>query len=60
MTGINFKEVAGARREGDPPSLYADPSKIKRELQWTAKHTNLDDIIASAWRWRKANPNGYQ
>src|SRR5207247_2941443 len=31
VTGVNFKEVPGARRQGDPPALYADASKIKRE-----------------------------
>jgi UDP-glucose 4-epimerase len=59
VTGIKFKEEVGERREGDPPSLYADPAKIKRELKWSAKHTKLDQIIESAWRWHKAHPDGY-
>jgi UDP-glucose 4-epimerase len=59
VTGVNFNEAAGPRREGDPPALYANPAKIKRELNWTAKHTDLDEIIESAWRWRKAHPKGY-
>ena len=59
MTGIKFKELPGARREGDPPSLYADPSMIMRELKWKAKHTDLEQIIAGAWRWRQKHPDGY-
>jgi UDP-glucose 4-epimerase len=49
----------GPRRPGDPPVLYANPEKIKRELGWTAKITDLDEIIASAWRWFVKNPKGY-
>jgi UDP-glucose 4-epimerase len=59
VTGIKFKEVMGARREGDPPSLYADPAKLQRELNWRASHTNLEKIIDSAWRWKQANRRGY-
>jgi len=59
VTGIIFKEVEGARREGDPPSLFADPAKLKRELGWSTSHTDLHGIIASAWRWRQAHPDGY-
>ncbi len=54
---INVKE--GARRPGDPPKIFADPSKIRRELGWTARITDLHEIIASAWRWMQANPEGY-
>lgn len=60
VTKINFKEVEGARREGDPPTLYADPAKIRTELKWSAQHTNLDGIIDSAWRWRQRHPHGYE
>lgn len=59
VSGVNFRAIDGERRAGDPPSLYADPAKIKRELNWSAKHQRLDDIVASAWRWHQQNPNGY-
>ena len=49
----------GDRRPGDPPTLYADPSKIKNELGWQAKHTDPQSMIASAARWHQANPTGY-
>jgi UDP-glucose 4-epimerase len=39
--------------------LYADPSKIKRELGWSAQTADLDEIVASAWAWMRAHPNGY-
>ena len=59
VSGVNFKAKDGERRAGDPPSLYADPAKIKRELNWSAKHQSLDAIVESAWRWHKQNPHGY-
>ena len=40
-------------------TLYADPGKIAREIGWKAKITNVDEIVASAWAWFKANPKGY-
>jgi UDP-glucose 4-epimerase len=59
VTGVNFKEVIGARRAGDPPSLYADPRKIRHELNWSASHSDLAAVIGTAWRWKKAYPSGY-
>jgi UDP-glucose 4-epimerase len=46
------------RRAGDVAAIYADPSKAKRELGWQAMH-DLDRMCEDAWRWQKANPNGY-
>jgi UDP-glucose 4-epimerase len=50
----------GPRRAGDPPRLFADPAKIKRELGWSAKITDLDEIIRSAWNWFQKHPDGYR
>jgi len=59
VTGVDFPVVEGERRPGDPPTLYADPSKIERELDWTADVRDIDTIIADAWRWKQAHPDGY-
>jgi UDP-glucose 4-epimerase len=59
VTGRQFGVKEGPRRPGDPPALYADPAKIRRELGWAAKITDLDQIIASAWRWFQKHPRGY-
>ncbi len=47
------------RRAGDPPRLFADASKIQRELGWHATITDIDEIVATAWQWFQAHPNGY-
>lgn len=59
VTGVDFPEVAGKRRPGDPPALYNNPAKLNEELRWTARHTGLEEIIESAWKWKQAHPDGY-
>lgn len=39
------------RRPGDPPMLVADASAAQRVLDFNAKWTDLDAIVASAWQW---------
>jgi UDP-glucose-4-epimerase GalE len=59
VTGHTIPARAVGRREGDPPELVADPSAAKRALGWEARHTDMREIIESAWRWHKAHPAGY-
>jgi UDP-glucose 4-epimerase len=59
VTGRDFAVKEGPRRAGDPPQLFADPRKIRSELSWQAKITDLDEIIASAWNWFQKHPRGY-
>lgn len=50
---------AAPRRAGDPPVMISSPDKIMRDLGWNPRHSELDNIIESAWRWRLAHTNGY-
>ena len=59
VSGVDFPAVEGARRAGDPPSLYARAEKIGEALGWRAAHQELESIIETAWRWRRAHPDGY-
>jgi UDP-glucose 4-epimerase len=59
VSGVDFTVVEADRRPGDPPQLYANADKVKAELGWEAKITDIDQIVASAWNWFKAHPNGY-
>ncbi len=47
------------RRPGDISTCYADPSKAKKELGWSAVR-GIDEMCADAWRWQSGNPNGYE
>ncbi|MBL8191897.1 MAG: UDP-glucose 4-epimerase GalE [Acidobacteria bacterium] len=59
VTGRRIPTEAAPRRAGDPPVLIASPDKIMRDLGWNPRHSELDRIIESAWRWHVAHPNGY-
>ncbi|MEM1330956.1 MAG: UDP-glucose 4-epimerase GalE [Planctomycetota bacterium] len=59
VTRRSVPHEIGARRSGDPPALYADASKIERELGFKARYTDLDEIVATAWSWFRRNPSGY-
>jgi len=47
------------RRPGDPAKLVASSAKIKAELGWQPRF-GIRDILASAWRFHKAHPDGYR
>jgi UDP-glucose 4-epimerase len=51
VTGIVFPVIEGKKREGDPPILTADSTKIKQELYWNPKYNDLAFIIKTAWDW---------
>lgn len=59
VTGHGIPATPAPRREGDPPELYADPAKIRRELGWTPKFTDIRDTIRTAWNWHRSHPRGY-
>jgi UDP-arabinose 4-epimerase len=53
-TGRPVQRALGPRREGDPPTLVADPAKAQRILGWSAQR-NLAEIVSSAWTWMQKN-----
>jgi UDP-glucose 4-epimerase len=46
------------RRPGDIAVCYADPSRARAELGWTATR-GLEAMCEDAWRWQSQNPNGF-
>jgi len=60
VTGHKIPAVESPRRPGDSARLVASPEKIMKELGWKPEHTNLQEIISSAWEWHQAHPNGYK
>ncbi|MBK8175289.1 MAG: UDP-glucose 4-epimerase GalE [Rhodospirillales bacterium] len=59
VTGHPLPQKIGPRRAGDPPTLVAAPDRIRRELGWEPRFVDLDEIVRTAWSWRKAHPNGF-
>jgi UDP-glucose 4-epimerase len=51
-------EFAG-RRPGDPAVLIASPEKITRELNWSPRHSDIHEIVRTAWDWHRSHPGGY-
>lgn len=51
VTGRPIPVEEAPRRPGDPAALYADNSKISRELGWAPAYTDVESIVATAWRW---------
>lgn len=60
VTGHPIPTVDAPRRRGDVSDLVADSSKIRRELGWAPRITDIEDIIGSAWRWMQRHPDGYK
>ena len=46
------------RRAGDIAECYADASKAKEELGWTAEY-GIEEMCRDSWNWQKNNPQGY-
>lgn len=60
VTGHPIPAVVSSRRAGDPAVLIASSTKAKEILGWTPKHDSLEEIIATAWKWHKHHPNGFE
>lgn len=59
VTGIKVEYEMAGRRAGDPDILIAGAEKAKNELSWEPEYKDVQRIIASAWKWHKNNPKGY-
>ena len=60
VTGHEIKAVVTPRRAGDPAVLIASSEKAKEVLGWKPEHTDIEEIIESAWKWHKTHPNGFE
>lgn len=51
-TGVKVPYQVAPRREGDIVAVWADPSRAKEQLGWSAQST-LHETLLSAWEWQK-------
>jgi UDP-glucose 4-epimerase len=59
VTGGTIPTREAARRSGDPPMLVAASGRIRSELGWSPEKQGLEQIVADAWAFARARPNGY-
>jgi UDP-glucose 4-epimerase len=60
VTGKKVPIKEGPRRAGDPPVLIAGSDKVRRELGWQPRYTDIHAIVETAWNWHKSHPRGYK
>jgi UDP-glucose-4-epimerase GalE len=49
VTGKKVPFTIGPRREGDPPRLVANSTKLQTALNWHPKRAELTKIVSDAW-----------
>ena len=51
-TGVSLNYTVGPRRPGDIEQVYADVTKAREVLDWTASRS-LAESLRDAWRWQQ-------
>jgi len=59
VTGREIGTNEAPRRPGDPPMLVASSDRIRSELGWEPRKPALEEMVADAWAFAQAHPNGY-
>jgi UDP-glucose 4-epimerase len=59
VVGHAIPARSGPRRAGDPPVLVAAADRARDLIGWQPRRGSLEEIIGSAWAWRRHHPNGY-
>ena len=59
VTGHPISALAADRRTGDPARLVASAERAREVLGWSPRHRTLDEMIATAWAWRKDRLHPY-
>jgi UDP-glucose-4-epimerase GalE len=58
ITGQKVPFRMGPRREGDAPVLVANSDRLKSTLGWQPRHTDIHDIVRSAWDFHRTHQAG--
>ena len=59
VTGLPIPCVPAPRRDGDPDVLIAAAARARDVLGWQPQFPDLHTMVATAWAWRQAHPEGY-
>jgi len=60
VLGRKLKHRVAGRRAGDAAALVAGSAKIERELGWRREKDDIRKMIADAWEFHRAHPQGYK
>ncbi|MFI5072617.1 MAG: UDP-glucose 4-epimerase GalE [Terriglobales bacterium] len=60
VTGRDIPIRVAPRRAGDPAVLVASSERIRKELSWSPRFSDLKSIIQTAWAWKEKFPKGYK
>jgi UDP-glucose 4-epimerase len=55
VSGLDLNVLEADRRSGDADRLIADPSRIKNELGFSPKFSDIETIVKTAWQWHSKN-----
>lgn len=58
VTGKPVPHIEGPRRAGDCKRLVSGSQKAERELGWKPRYSNLERMVADAWRWHRTGGYG--
>lgn len=53
VNNVSVPHKYAPRREGDVPSVYADPTLANKVLGWKAER-DIDDTLRAAWKWQQS------
>ncbi len=53
VCGRTLITTVASRRPGDAPVLVADAHKVQSVLGWQPQHSDLNNILATAWAWEQ-------
>jgi len=59
VSGRPIRVVEAGRRPGDPAVLLASSARLKGELGWSPRFSDLRTILDSALAWHRDHPRGY-
>ncbi len=59
IAGRPVPSYLAPRRLGDPAVLIAGAAALRADTGWSPRYTDLDKVVATAFRWREAHPRGY-
>jgi UDP-arabinose 4-epimerase len=61
VTGVDIEiHYRAEPRPGDYAEVYANVDKIKHELGWEAKYTDLHESLTHAWKFRKTKGDTWE